>query len=131
MTRPSRAAKQDPEYLAFLRTLPCFCCYQEVYKFLVGWALSDGCAEYLRARGSFYGRQKSPTEAAHVGMSTSRRGLSQKYPDAEAIALCKDHHTEGRDSIHKLGADAFFLHHGASRDGTILAFQALYQEHCA
>ncbi len=123
---PARAAKLDPEYLAFLRTLPCFCCFVDVYA-----RLFKCPADIQASARTIYGRQKSPTEAAHVGLSSSRRGLSQKYPDAEAIALCKDHHTEARDSIHRLGPDAFFAEHRADRDATIAAFQKLWREHNA
>ncbi len=124
---PARAAKLDPEYLAFLRTLPCFCCFVDVYA-----RLFKCPADIQASARTIYGRQKSPTEAAHVGLSSSRRGLSQRYPDAEAIALCGiEHHREGPLSIHQLGADAFFAEHRSDRDATIAAFQELWREHNA
>lgn len=116
----------NPEYLAFLGTLPCFVCYREAYQFLarhggeVGWIFGH----------TLYGRQESDTEAAHVGLSTSRRGLSQKCSDDEAMPLCGlEHHREGEFSIHRIGPAAFFEHHGADRDSTIRLFQRLFSEH--
>lgn len=91
----------DPKYLVWVRTLPCLVC-------------------------QFSGlHQETRTEAAHLGLSESRRGIGQKYPDAEAGPLCQWHHVSGSDAIHRLGP-AWWLHHGIDRDSTLLALQELY-----
>jgi hypothetical protein len=56
--------------------------------------------------------------------------MSQKFSDLESIPLCAVCHREGELSIHKLGADAFFAHHGADRDEVIRLFNRLWAEHC-
>lgn len=123
---PRRSSRVlDPQYLAFMRTLPCWVCYRHVYA-----VFAKDFLQLADTPCSLYGRQKSDTEPAHVGLSTSRRGLSQKYPDIESIPLCKEHHTAGPESIHELNPEPFFAQHGADRDETVRAFQALYREHC-
>ncbi len=127
-TGPPRRSSRclNPAYLAFLRTLPCFICYADAYEFFAEYASvvagPSSCA---------YGRQKSDTEAAHVGLSTSHRGGSQKHSDLESLPLCEvEHHQHGAFSIHVMGPAAFFEHHGADRDATIRMFNSLYEEHC-
>jgi len=122
----------DPQRLEWLRELPCFICYQFVYRMLRKERSRADFGTDLLEIISSRGRQEqdSRTEAAHVGLSTSRRGLKQKYPDAEAIPLCGlEHHREGRESIHKLGPDRFFDRHGVEggRDAAIELFQWLYE----
>lgn len=128
---PRRSARKlNPEYLAFCRTLPCVICYAEAYAFLTKHAAFDDIE--LFTRGALYGRQGSPTEAAHIGFSGKTRGLSQKCSDIESAPLCGiEHHREGEFSIHKMGPDAFFAHHGADRDSTIMMFQNLWSQHNA
>jgi hypothetical protein len=36
--------------------------------------------------------QQTPTQASHIGLTTSQRGLSQKFSDWEAGPLCTEHH---------------------------------------
>lgn len=122
--KPRRSTRvYNPAFLAFVRTLPCLICYREVYQFL-GFDLA-----HFGESGWYYGLQKSPTEAAHIGLSTSKRGLSQKFPDDECGPLCADeHHKTGPHSIHVLGAEKFFAHHGMDRDATVLMVQKLYAE---
>lgn len=100
-----RKAHENPEYLEWLRTLLCWGCYAPVY--LV---------------------QKRTTEAAHIGLSTTHRGLSQKVPDIESIPLCATCHREGQFSIHKIGPRRFFALHLADRDEVIQMFQKMYAE---
>lgn len=88
---------KDPEYLAFLHTLPCVVCEKMGVK------------------------QTYRTEAAHVG----DRGMSQKCPDKEAIPLCLVHHREGPQSQHVLGK-LFWDFHGIDRDGLILSLKQRY-----
>jgi len=72
-----RSAKigKDPEYLDWIRTLPCRVCW---HRFL--WiAIIYGHLSWDWGPGEVF-VQQSPTEAAHV----RRRGISQMCPDAYA-----------------------------------------------
>jgi hypothetical protein len=63
------------------------------------------------------------SEAAHLGRSTSRRGIGQKYPDNEAGPLCTIHHRE-----HHRGTKTFWTRHAwIDRDKLIDAIQAAYK----
>lgn len=114
----------NPAFLAFVRTLPCFVCYREVYEFFGSepWAL----IELLESEATFP-VQRTRTEAAHLGRSTSRRGLKQKYPDNESGPLCSDHHTRFKTS-HHANARSFWDIHGIERDELIDQIQALYAQ---
>lgn len=94
---------RDPDYLEFIRSLPCWLC------------------ELLMANG-LLDKQSSVTEAAHVG----NRGLSQKCPDREAIPLCAEHHREGHQAAHILGKN-FWAHWGLVRDVLIEELNAVYE----
>lgn len=94
--------EKNKEYLAFIAGQRCWACE------LVGH------------------NQTSRTECAHVGLSTSRRGLSQRYSDFEALPLCAEHHREGDYSIHKLGVREFFDRRGTDRDTAIWHYQQMY-----
>jgi hypothetical protein len=88
----------DPEYLAWLRGLPCVFC------------LIDGCG------------QQRFTEAMHIGRSTSVRGLSRKYPDREAVPGCRHHHDE-----HHEGTKTFWVKHPEyKRDELIKGLNLIY-----
>lgn len=77
--KPSRPdPARDPQYLSWIRTLPCVVCLQ--------WG--------FRVRGYL-----GTIEAAHVG----QRGLSQKCPDRETLPLCVVHHRLGPNAVHVLG----------------------------
>jgi hypothetical protein len=102
---------RDREYLAWIRSLPCVCCWQHVFWEIV----RDGFAPGLY--------QNPPTEAAHVG----ERGLSQKCPDREAIPLCKWHHTEGPESHHRLQR-RFWEKWGLDRDTLVKELNARYEK---
>jgi hypothetical protein len=71
--RPNR--NDAPEYLNFIRSLPCAVC--------------------ARLRSRQFGR----TESAHVG----QRGLGQKCSDWGAIPLCACHHRTGEYAHHRIG----------------------------
>lgn len=73
--RAAVIALSDPDYLDWIRSLPCLI-----------------CAKLNRPQ---FGR----TEAAHVGM----RGLGQKCSDRETIPLCACHHRTGEHAHHVLG----------------------------
>ncbi len=90
----------DRKYLVWIRTLHCLLCGPD-------------------------NPQTTRTEAAHLGLSISRRGLSQKYPDSQSGPLCARHHRTGRDSLHRLGK-SFWGHHGVNRDLVILGLQMVY-----
>lgn len=112
----------DPKFLAFVRSLPCLICYREVYEFFRSepWAL----IEVIEAGELF---RESRTEAAHLGLSASRRGLSQKYPDNECGPLCADHHTRLKTS-HHAGTKTFWKIHNLDRDDSVRMIQELYRE---
>jgi hypothetical protein len=91
-------------YGQFIRLCPCFVCYDAFYAWLLrqphetqvmilemGQDLQDGTAGKI---------QQTRTEAAHLGFSTSVRGLSQKYAGDELGPLCRGHHREFNDSHH-------------------------------
>jgi len=89
---------RDPQYRAFVRTLPCFICE------LMGV------------------RQVVPTEFAHSGS----HGISQKAPDSQGGPLCSvGHHREGPFSYHVLG-EKFFEFHGTTREAMIAQTQRRY-----
>ena len=127
-----KASKKDPKYLAFIRTLPCCICYSQFFQ----WGIDKPEGEVLESIASnpmFWKTvQRSRTEAAHIGFSDSKRGRSQKHPDDECLPLCGiEHHREGKFSIHRMGADAFFPHYGLFADDRDLAIefmQRLYEE---
>src|ERR1039458_5072338 len=123
--KPRPRAGDCPEYLAFVRLCPCFVCYAPWWVWfleqpknvqdglphepaVVAWEYS----EYAHRRV-----QATPTEAAHIGRSTTRRGLGQKVPDSEAGPLCADHHRLLKNS-HHAGTKTFWEKHPTlDRDG--------------
>jgi len=94
---PRANRHDDPEYLNWIRTLPCLVC--ALFK-----RLQFGC-----------------TEAAHVG----QRGLGQKCSDREAIPLCRLHHREGEHAHHRLGK-RFWVFWKLNRMETIRKYQEMY-----
>jgi hypothetical protein len=87
--------EEDPDYLAWVRTLPCICCRHE-------------------------GRaQTGRTEAHHIRRKAdgSTYGASQKAHDREAIPLCNDrHHWNGVHCASTLSHHAFESTYGNERD---------------
>jgi hypothetical protein len=110
-----------PEYLAFVRRFPCFVCWPGLWQH----ALAVG---YLPEEFvGFRLVQSTPTEAAHLGLSTTRRGLGQKVPDSEAGPLCADHHRLLKDS-HHAGTAAFWQKHpNLDRDGLLRMLWRIFQ----
>lgn len=94
--RPKRT--RNPEYLAFIRSLPCLICAR---------------------RGMV---QESRTDAHHHGP----RGLGVKVPDERAVPLCHDaHHQYGPEAVHVLGK-RFAEYHGIDMEAEIGGLQARY-----
>jgi hypothetical protein len=101
--REPRANRNDhPEYLDFIRSLPCLIC--------------------AKIRRMQFGR----TEAAHVG----QRGLGQKCSDLEAIPLCGCHHRTGEFAHHRLGK-RFWTFWKIDRYEVIAHYQSRYRASCA
>lgn len=116
-TKPRKGPARNEKYKAFIRSLPCCVCRAIGVRRITG--LVTASIEEL----SRYPMQQSPTEAAHTGV----RGLGQKSNDHESIPLCCEHHTQNRDSYHRLGKN-FFLHHGIDRDALIATLNRKYTE---
>ena len=63
-------------------------------------------------------------EAAHVGP----HGLGQKASDLQTIPLCRKHHREGPDALHKLGPVKFQTLHRLDFIALVMMFQKFYRE---
>ncbi len=113
---PRRGRMLDPDYLAWIGTLPCVVCYSADHHYTDCWLVV--AAKHPQ---DCWMRQESRTEAAHVGP----HGMSQKTDDENACPLCKQHHTEGKESLHKLGP-AFWAHHGIDWPALKAALRARY-----
>ena len=83
--QPRRGPARSPEYLAWIRTLPCLVCSR----------VSGGA---------------TVIEAAHTN-ALGRKGMGQKTTDFSAIPLCAAHHREYPDSYHRLGEPCFVRQH--------------------
>ncbi len=83
--QPRRGPDRSPEYLAWIRTLPCLVCSR----------VSGGA---------------TVIEAAHTNALGSR-GVGQKTSDFSAIPLCSWHHRAGQNSYHRLGERWFAQAH--------------------
>jgi len=107
----------DREYMGWIRDLPCIVCVIERGLFLERFRhrnllpVPPACFDTRR------------TEAAHVG----QRGIGQKCSDRETIPLCREHHREGKDSVHRLGKN-FWQHHEIDRYALIRELQARYEK---
>jgi len=109
-TKPRRGPLRDPKYLAWIRTLPCVCCFI----FLHGWS-----------RREYFGRRNmaGSSEAAHVGP----RGIAQKCSDLEAIPLCGFHHRTGPFAHHRL-QKRFWAYWEINRDEFIAELKARFMK---
>jgi hypothetical protein len=122
--------KADRAYMGFIAKLPCLCCYAEWWNACV--RLPDFSADRIlffkveALRDQFPFRQSSRTEVAHLGASTSRRGLSQRYPAKECGPLCAGHHREFKDSHHAGTATFWSKHPLLDRDGLLIMLQRIY-----
>jgi hypothetical protein len=109
----------DPAYLAWIRTLPCWICFKSSYESGEIWA-----GLHLIQAGQFVCLQAFRTEAAHVG----RRAYGRKCPDRQAMPLCGDaHHREGFHSHHRMGR-YFWAHHNLDRDSIIRQLNERYDQ---
>ncbi len=125
--KPRRGSQPDEAYKAWIRTLPCLACYASLYRLPKDFAgLTIRALAGLEPWNAEDGTQRTPTEAAHIGLTTSRRGLSRKFPDRETAPICQTHHRTGTDSIHRLGADKFFARNGLDRDAVIRELTKLW-----
>jgi hypothetical protein len=109
----------DPQYEAWIRTLPCFCCFVSQYKDgqIKAYILSGGDA------GDLPRFQQSRTECAHLG----DRGLGALCPSRETGPLCMEHHREGVDSHHGRVGKGFWKHHGIQRKKLFEILHEIYE----
>jgi hypothetical protein len=98
--RPRRGPERDPDYLAWIRTLPCAVCSR----------VSGGA---------------TVIEAAHTNV-LGPRGLGQKTTDFSAIPLCSGHHRENLDSYHLLGEKKFSHKHGIDLKELVRALRSRF-----
>jgi len=102
-----RKLGKDPARLAWIRSLPCVCCFPDLWRYQMNNVI-----------------QTSSTEAAHVG----ERGISQKCPDEETIPLCGfEHHREGKFSAHKLGK-LFWTHWGLDKEKLLAELKQQFEK---
>ena len=102
--RPRRGPDRCPDYLAWIRMLPCAVCSR----------VSGGA---------------TVIEAAHTN-ALGPRGLGQKTTDFSAIPLCGGHHRENLDSYHLLGEKEFSHRHRIDLPGLVLALKSrFWQQH--
>jgi hypothetical protein len=99
-SRPRRGPERSPEYLAWIRTLPCAVC-----------AKGSAAAIFV--------------EAAHTN-AMGGRGLGQKASDFSAIPLCSGHHRENPDSYHVLGEKGFSHRHRINLREILLRLQTRF-----
>ena len=110
------------DYWEFIAKLPCVVCYDKFYI----WLMKQDAAVYVELlsmvqqlaekAGSI---QRSRTEVAHMGRTTSRRGMAQKYPWVEVWPLCGGHHRECSESHHAGTATFWQKCPQLDRDGII------------
>jgi hypothetical protein len=98
--RPWRGPDRRPEYLAWIRMLPCVVCSR----------VSGGTTTF---------------EAAHTN-ALGVRGLGQKTTDFSAIPLCAAHHRENLDSYHRLGETGFSHKHGIDLQDLVFRLQSQF-----
>lgn len=112
--RPARArkrglrfggVKQNPEYLAFIRTFPC---------------ILNGLQETESGRVHVCSGR---IEAAHTGM----RGRGQKAADETALPMCVRAHRTGKDS-HHAGSRVFWWRWGLDREKLVQKFNDRWEE---
>jgi hypothetical protein len=102
--QPRQGPDRSPDYLAWIRMLPCAVCSK----------VSGGA---------------TMIEAAHTNV-LGPRGLGQKTTDFSAIPLCSGHHRENPDSYHRLGETGFSHKHGIDLKELVLRLRSrFWQEH--
>ena len=102
--RPRRGRERCPDYLVWIRTLPCVVC--------------------LRVSGGL-----TVIEAAHTN-ALGPRGIGQKTSDFSAIPLCATHHRENPDSYHHLGERWFAQAHQIHLPELVQALNSRYALQC-
>jgi hypothetical protein len=122
---PRRGPERDPARLAYVRGLPCICCW------LVAWRASGRLytahleSVYMNCL-NYAVQQETRTEAAHCGP----HGISQKASDEHTIPLCSwEHHQFGPHSAHRLGK-GFWSYWGLDRGELLKELQTGYEGHC-
>jgi hypothetical protein len=135
-------SRKERQYQEFIRLLPCLVCYDAFYAWLTAQPKeSQDCLldmiQLLQnievgtisdfGNGKQRHIQTTPTECAHLGLSTSRRGLSQKYPAMECGPLCRSHHQEAGDSHHAGTATFWSKHPMLDRDGLLQMLQRIFE----
>jgi hypothetical protein len=98
--RLRRGPDRSPDYLAWMRTLPCIVCSR----------VSGGA---------------TVIEAAHTNV-LGPRGMGQKTSDFSAIPLCSGHHRENLDSYHVLGEVGFSHKHRIDLQNLVLRLQSRF-----
>lgn len=106
-----RKPLRDPEYKAWIRTLPCVVC--ALWEIPYHQDQMEAIREFPNWKAYY---QTSDTEAAHSGP----HGISQKAPDSSCLPLCAEHHRTEVDSYHSLGPK-FFAHHGLKEREILVA----------
>ena len=123
---------REKQFQNFVRTLPCFCCYAKFYAWVLAQPrdVQTNLVEIveLLEQGGAGSIQRSPTEFAHLGLSTSRRGLSQKYGEREGAPLCREHH-RGASSHHSGTATFWQRFPLVDRDALIKLLNRVYESH--
>ena len=115
-------AADNPEYLSWLRTWPCFVCLKQRGIRVPESDWERGCFRLASELSC------GTTQAAHVGL----HGMGRKCPDRETMPLGEKHHLHataggGPESHHTLGK-AFWKFHGIDRDETLALLHRLYRE---
>lgn len=99
--QPRLGPARCPEYLAWIRTLPCAVC-----------STVSGGATVI--------------EAAHTSV-LGPGGMSQKTTDFSVIPLCSGHHRESQDSYHRLGEQGFSHRHGIDLKYLVFRLQSRFR----
>ena len=109
---------RDPDYLKWIRTLPCVCCWVMVW--------GDFIEERASAWNQILAARNSHSEVMHVGC----RGLSQKCRDRDTLPGCAHHHRLSLYSHHKL-QKKFWIYWGIDRDALIAKLNKEYDSAAA
>lgn len=108
---------RDPQYLAWIRTLPCIISNP----IWLGFVLKDPGLAFGLGWVSV-SLQDSPTQACHIGKTG--KGMRQKCSDYETIPMCQAHHREQ----HGPDGATFFERHPLDLPACWKALRAAYEE---
>lgn len=122
--KPRKPKRGDcPEYLEWVRTLVCLGCFNSWYRDLLRGEREISELVRLLTFG------KINSQAAHIGFSTSHRGIAMRYPDREAGPLCFKHHDRSsRISIHNIAPEKFFEGIALDRDAVLGLLNRVFDE---